>query len=161
MSKEPQVNREASDGDTAGVDRLPIRPAPFTAPYWEAAREHRLVIQFCPDAQRYQFFPMPMSQFTGRRDLEWREVLATGQLYSYTVTHRGPGPFRGHEPYVVASVDLDAGVRVIGLLVGSPPENIEIGMPVIGCWSDLPDGNSLLMFTPQAARATWSPGAGA
>jgi uncharacterized protein len=153
------VNRDTSYGDTVGVDRSPIRPAPFTAPYWEAARDHRLVIQFCPDAERYQFFPMPMSQYTGRRDLEWREVPATGRLFSYTITHRGPGPFRGHEPYVVASVELDAGVRVIGILVGAASEGIEIGMPVVGCWSDLPDGNSLLMFTPRAATAAASPGA--
>lgn len=151
------MNREASYGDTAGVNRSPIRPAPFTAPYWAAAREHRLVIQFCPGAERYQFFPMPMSQFTGRRDLEWREVQPAGQLFSYTVTYRGPGPFRGHEPYVVASVELDAGVRVIGLLVDAVPESIEIGMRVVGRWSDLPDGNSLLMFTPHSPAAPASP----
>jgi hypothetical protein len=159
MFEEPPVNRDASYGDTLGVDRSPIRPAPFTAPYWEATREHRLVIQFCPGAQRYQYFPMPMSQYTGRRNLEWREVPATGQLFSYTVTHRGPGPFGGHEPYVVASVELDVGVRMVGILVGAAPERIEIGMPVVGCWSDLPDGNSLLMFTPHTTDLTASPDA--
>jgi uncharacterized OB-fold protein len=153
------VTRDARYGHTLGVDRSPIRPAPFTVPYWEAAREHRLVLQFCPGAQRYQHFPMPMSQFTGRRNLEWREVPATGRLFSYTIADRGPGPFRGHEPYVVASVELDAGVRIIGILVGAAPERIEIGMPVVGCWSDLPDGNSLLMFTPRTAGAAAPPAA--
>jgi hypothetical protein len=32
-------------------------------------------------------------------------------------------------------------------------------MPVVGCWSDLPDGNSLLMFTPHTTDLTASPDA--
>lgn len=138
----------ATDDGFLRMPREPVTPSSFTRPYWEATRDRRLVIQYSEQMNGYQFFPMPISRQGVRRDAVWREVEPVGQLFAYTITRRGVGPFRGHEPYVVATVTLDAGVRIVTNLVDCPFEHIAIGMRVAGVWHPLPDGTHLLMFRP-------------
>lgn len=108
-----------------------------TKPFWEAAREGKLLVQFCKDTNRPQFFPRPVSLATGRRNVEWREVSGRGKIYSWTVTYSA---WPGHEdraPYVCALVELDEGVRMLANLTHCRPEDIKIGMPVRVCWERL------------------------
>lgn len=135
--------------DTLGVQR-PIPPArSFSLPFWEATREKKLLIQYCRRSGRYQFFPRATSIFTGRRsDLEWREVSGAGEVFTWTVARRAPPLFRGHEPYVVATVTLDVGVNVLANLVHCRLDAIRIGLPVKPVWAPLPNGMNLLMFEP-------------
>jgi uncharacterized OB-fold protein len=134
--------------DTSGVQRA-IKPSSFTQPFWAATREKKLVIQYCRATGKYQHHPRPTSIFTGRKsDIEWREVSGRGELFSWTVVRRGPAAFRGHEPYVIASVTLDVGVNVIANLVHCSLDQIRIGMKVVPCWLPINDGMHLLMFQP-------------
>jgi uncharacterized protein len=134
------------------VEREAVTPFFFSRPFWEGTREKKLLVQFCPHTGQYQFYPRPTSIFTGRRKLEWREVSGHGEIFSFTVARRGRGPFRGHEPYLIATVTLDVGVNVIGNVVNCPVEDTYIGMKVIPHWAPLPGGTHLLMFEPQKAR---------
>ncbi len=135
--------------NTLSVERAPINPMPFTEPYWNASRDKKLVIQYCPDTKRYQHYPRPMSIFTGKRNLEWREVPGTGAVFSYTITRRSLPPFRGHEPFAIAMVQLDEGVRIMGDLVNVTEDAIKIGMLVKPFWIPLSDGHNLLAFEPR------------
>jgi hypothetical protein len=58
-----------------------------TKPFWDAAKDGRLVIQYCKDTGKPQFFPRPVSLATGRRNLEWRQVSGKGKVYSFTTTY--------------------------------------------------------------------------
>jgi uncharacterized protein len=136
--------------DTLGVERGLPRRFRFSDPYWEATRDRRLLIQYCTETGRYQFFPRPVSIFTGRPTTEWREVSGRGEVFTYTITRRGPGPFRGFEPYAVANVRLDEGVHIIGNLLGCQLSDIHIGMRVMPYWLPLTDGTHLLMFQPDS-----------
>jgi acyl dehydratase len=53
----------------------------------------------------------------------------TGEIYSYVVHHHPPVPGR-QAPFVVALVQLTEGVRVVAELLGVPPDQVRIGMPV-------------------------------
>ena len=143
------MNQPAND--TLSVERLPIRPTNFSKPFWEATHEKKLLLQYCPASRQYQFFPRPVSLFTGRRGLEWREASGRGEIYSYTVARLGPGPFRGHEPYLVALVLLEEGVQIMANVVGCAVEDIGIGMKVVPFWAPRSDGTHLLMFQPVGA----------
>jgi uncharacterized protein len=138
--------------DTLNVTRATITPSNFSRPYWEATRDKKLLLQYCPTTGRYQFFPRPVSQFTARRRLEWREASGHGRLYSFTVAAMGPGNFKGHTPYVVALVELDEGVRIISNLLGVKGNDIHIGMGLKPYWLPLPEGTHLLLFQPDAPR---------
>ena len=134
--------------DTLGVKRE-IRHYDFSMPYWEATRQKKLMIQYCKTTGKYQHFPRPVSIFTGRRrDIEWREVSGKGTVFSYTIAHRGPPPFRGAEPYAVVSVTLDVGVNVIADMINCKAEELEVGMKVEPYWHSLGNGEHLLMFQP-------------
>jgi uncharacterized OB-fold protein len=54
-----------------------------------------------------------------------------GTLYSYTVQHyQPPALFRMADwaPYAIGSVELPEGLRVMGMLTGCDPANLQIGM---------------------------------
>jgi len=57
-----------------------------------------------------------------RRSLAPVAVPGTGRLLSWTMVRRAPTRFRGEAPYAVASVELDAGVRVTGRLENAEDE---------------------------------------
>lgn len=139
---------------TAEIRRVPIHRKSSSQPYWEATRQQRLLLQYCPASGQYQFFPRPVSISTGRAEIEWREVDGKGEIYSYTITHRGPGSFRGHEPYPVVMVRLDVGVDIIANLFGCAPTNLLVGMRVRPYWMPLPDGTHLLQFQPDLSGQT-------
>jgi uncharacterized protein len=140
--------------DTTGVPRHPINAAPFTQPYWDGTRDRRLLVQYCADVDRYQYFALPTNLYTSHERPQWREVEPVGELFSYTITERAPaGSFRDQEPYAVAVVTLDIGVRVMGNLIHCERADIRIGMRLSGHWLPNPDGTNLLMFEPAESKS--------
>jgi uncharacterized OB-fold protein len=126
------------------------RPAPevtsITKPFWEAAREKRFVLQYCTQAKKFQHYPRPVSIYTGRKTIEWREVSGAGAVYAFTVTHRGPLAFRGQEPYLIATVELDEGVRLMSNIVGAKAEDVRVGARVRLAWAPMADGLNFPVF---------------
>ena len=121
-----------------------------TKPFWDAAKEGKLVIQYCKDTGKPQFFPRPVSLATGKRNLEWREVSGRGKVYSWTTTY---SPWPGHEdrvPYICALVELDEGVRMLVNLLNCRSEDVAIGMPVKLCWEKLSEDINYPAFEPAA-----------
>ena len=139
--------------DTLDVRREPPKPRSFSRPFWEATRERRLLIQYCRRTGRYQFFPRATSIFTGRRDLEWREVSGHGHVFTYTVARRAREPFLGHEPFFIAVVSLQESVNVMANIVHCRTDEMRIGLRVVPYWAPLPGGTHLLMFQPESFAA--------
>jgi hypothetical protein len=122
-----------------------------TKPFWEAARQGRLVLQYCLDAGKFQHYPRPVSVYTGKRNLEWRAVSGKGLVYAHTVT-RVPMPgFEDRVPYIVVTVELEEGVRLLANLLNCAPEAVRIGMPVRLCWERLSDDINYPSFEPAGA----------
>ena len=57
----------------------------------------------------------------------------------------------GREPYVVALVALDDGVRLMTNLVDVDPDDVRIGQRVEVAWEPLSDGRHLPQFRPSGA----------
>ncbi|HKT77114.1 MAG TPA: Zn-ribbon domain-containing OB-fold protein [Sphingobium sp.] len=134
--------------DIRDVARAVPRSFRFSRPFWEATRERKLLLQYCPATGRYQFYPRPVSLFTGRTDIEWREVSGRGEVFAYTVAHVARPPFAGHTPFLIATVTLDEGVNIVGDVINCSMEEIAVGMRVRPAWAPLPDGTNLLLFEP-------------
>lgn len=137
-----------SFNDTLSVSRGAINVRSFSQVYWEATREKRLLLQRCNKSGQYQFFPRAVSIATGTADFRWEEVDGHGEIFSYTLTHRGNGALRGHEPYLVIMVRLDVGVDIVSNLVWCDWSKVEIGLRVKPYWLAIEDGRHLLMFQP-------------
>ena len=132
--------------------QTPARPVPrpteLTRPFWEAAKEGRLMLQFDRETGKPQFWPRPVSIHSGRTDMEWREVSGRGRLYAWTEVHV---PLRGMEefaPYVLAAVELEEGVRIMARLVNVTADALTPGMAVRVAWEKLTDEISLYVFEP-------------
>jgi uncharacterized protein len=97
-------------------------PTPVSQPFWDALREHRILIQYSPSANRYVFYPRTLVPGTLADDLVWREIDGAGTLYTYTVARRPTGPPWAEKlPQLLAVVEWDAGPRVSTELVDIEP----------------------------------------
>jgi hypothetical protein len=118
-----------------------------TRPFWEAIQQGKLVLQYCTETHQFQHYPRPVSIFTGRRTLEWREVSGNGTIYACTVA-RIPGPgLEGRLPLCVATVELDEGVQIIGNILGCTPEELAIGKRVKLTWDKLTEDRHYPAFS--------------
>lgn len=108
-----------------------------TAPFWEGIAEGRLVLQYCNVAHKFQHYPRPVSIYTGRRTLEWREVSGNGCIYACTVVRVGPPSMAQRLPLCVATIELDEGVRLLGNILACAPEDLAIGKRVKLTWDQL------------------------
>lgn len=124
-------------------------PSPLTKPFWDAAKQKKLVIQYDPDSRSYQWWPKAISVKTGKMNLEWKEVSGNGTLYSYTVTHLPAAGFEERGRYLVGLVELDEGVRIIANLSGVTEDNVKIGMPLRVTWEELTDEITMFSFGPR------------
>lgn len=131
----------------------PVRVEPLAsevaAPFWEATRHHRLVLQWCVTCERAIFYPREVCPGCLGTDLEWRPASGDGTVYAVTVEHRPQNPaMRELAPYTVALVDLDEGVRMLSSVVGVDPESVTVGQRVHVTWEPLSDGRNLPLFAP-------------
>jgi uncharacterized OB-fold protein len=134
---------------SATVPRPVPTPSPHSAPFWTAAREHRLVIQHCTRCGTLQHYPRPWCTTCMSEELDWVESPGRGTVYSFTVVRRtGHLAFVGQVPYVYALVDLDEGPRFTTNVVGCPVDDVDIGMRVRACFEDVDDTTSVILFEP-------------
>ncbi|MGW5263917.1 FAS1-like dehydratase domain-containing protein [Microbispora sp. NPDC004025] len=129
-----------------------LRPRPAinrdNAFWFEAAREHRLVIQRCGGCGTLRHPPGPCCPHCGSFEWDAAEASGRGQVYSFVVNHHPRHPAFEY-PLIVAVVELDEGTRLVTNLAGVAPEEVEIGMPVVLGWLDADPGLSLPVFRPQ------------
>jgi uncharacterized OB-fold protein len=123
-------------------------------PWWEAAREHRLLVQRCAACGSTRLPPAPLCSGCRSTDSEWKQVSGRGELYTYTVVHR---PIAAGQalPWVIAVVALEdaGGLRMISNVVGASPEELAIGMPLELVWEDMGPELSVPRFRPIGAAA--------
>lgn len=124
-------------------------PTDLTRPYWDAAREGRLVVQECRDCGRIRHPPLPACPDCHGTDLGWRETSGRGTVYTYTVVrHPTHVALADAIPYVVALVELAEGPRLVTALTGCPPEAVTVGMPVRVLFRPITTEITLPLFEP-------------
>ncbi len=108
---------------------LPVpEPNSDSRPYWDAAREGRLVVRQCRACGQRHFMPRGQCPACWSDDLEWIDCSGFGTVYSLSTVHRAPTPdFAGIAPYVVALIDLDEGPRMFANIVGAGARDASIG----------------------------------
>ncbi len=134
---------------TLGIERPVPSPDSDSQVYWDATREHRLLLQRCTACSAYRFYPRSICPECWSRDFTWEEVEGSGTIYSFTVVRRAPTPaFAPAVPYVVALIDLDEGPRMLSNILGIDVDDVRIDMRVRVAWEDIGDGLALPVFLP-------------
>jgi hypothetical protein len=132
------------------------RPVPvpdeLSAPYWEAAARHVLVIARCARCGSFAIPPGQACPSCGTTDpsYAWTEVSGAGTVRSWTIIRQSflPG-FDDDLPYLLVDVELaeQAELRMIGRLLDGPEAAVRAGAPVTAAFEDLGSGVAVPAFT--------------
>ena len=120
---------EVLSGRYPDTKPLPATDA-ISAVFFEAAADGRLLFQHCAVCGHKQFYPRGLCTSCGGTP-EWSEASGRGSVHTFTVVRQyGAEPYKSELPYVVAVIELEEGVRMMGNVTGVDPDALRIGLPV-------------------------------
>ena len=136
---------ESPEATSVPADLAPdamMRPAVSrdTAFFWDGVKAHELRIQLLPDAS-LQHPPLPAVWQNPGEPIDYVVASGKGTVFSFVVHHAPKVPGRTL-PFVIALVELEEGVRMLGELRNVDPAKVNIGMPVRATYIDFPAGDS-------------------
>lgn len=121
------------------VPRPKVESTEISQPFWDACQRGELVVQRCTACQALRHYPQLMCPECHCADFDWAKLAGQGVIYSYTVAHRAFHPaWADHVPYVLATIELDEGVRMQCDLLDVDPDSISIGQRVEVYFEELP-----------------------
>ena len=126
-------------------------PAPEaeTQPFWDAARERRLLIKRCADCGEAHFYPRPFCPSCWGEQVTWEEASGAATLYTYSTVHVNDlPPFPERVPYVAAIVELAEGPRMMTNVVDCEPDRVEVGMSLQVTYRELDEEFTIPVFAP-------------
>ncbi|OBF51174.1 bifunctional MaoC family dehydratase N-terminal/OB-fold nucleic acid binding domain-containing protein [Mycolicibacterium monacense] len=152
MKFKPKADDRPAVPEDLDPDKL-MRPASSkdTQFFWDGVNAHELRIQKRPDGT-LQHPPVPAVWADKDAPVDHVVAAGTGTVYSYVVHHAPKVPGRSL-PFVIALVELDEGVRMLGELRGVDPSEVQIGMPVRATYIDFPDSD----VSPAWTLYAWEP----
>ena len=93
--------------------------------------EGRLLLQQCGRCGRLRHYPRPLCDACFSFDVQWIEASGRGAVHSWTIAHHAFNPgFKDELPYVLVTVDLAEGVRMLAPLRGVEDQHLKVGLPV-------------------------------
>ena len=119
--------------------------------FWNALRDHKLLIQKCSECGALRNPPRPMCPNCTSLDWDTVESSGRGTVYSYVMPQHPPFPFMEY-PYIVALIELEEGVRIVSNLCDIEPEDIETGLPVEVFYETFDDDLVLHQFRPAGEK---------
>lgn len=119
-----------------------------TAPYWEAAARHELMLPRCDRWGMVFFPPRELCPGCWSSELSWQTMSGMGSVWTFTEVHV---PFYDDTwaedvPYVVAVIELDEGPRLLANIVEPDMDRLSIGDRVEVVFEDRSEGLTLPMF---------------
>jgi uncharacterized OB-fold protein/acyl dehydratase len=140
---------EDLDADSA------MRPASSkdTIFFWDGVNAHELRIQKRPDGS-LQHPPVPALWQDKEQTTDYVVASGNGTVFSFVVHHAPKVPGRTL-PFVIALVELEEGVRMLGELRNVDPASVEIGMLVRAIYIDFPAND----VGPAWTNYAWEPNA--
>ncbi|MDX8049704.1 OB-fold domain-containing protein [Lentzea sp. BCCO 10_0798] len=115
--------------------------------FWEGTRLGELRIQRCGGCGLLRHPPGPMCPECGATKPKYLVSEGYGVVYSYVVHHHPQVPGK-QTPFVIALVELDEGVRMLGELDGEP----SVGLPVEVVFTKVDDELTMPSWRPRADR---------
>lgn len=112
-----------------------LKPVPErtheSKPYWDGLMAGRLLVQKCGQCGKLRHYPRPLCDACFSFDVAWIEASGHGTVHSWTIAHHAFNPgFKDELPYVLVTVDLAEGVRMLAPLRAVEDKHLRIGLPV-------------------------------
>jgi uncharacterized OB-fold protein len=126
-----------------------LRVSELTRPFWDAARERRLLVQRCTKCGKTFFRPEIACPHCLSQNWTWIESSGRGTLYSFSLVHRPPTKaFKA--PFIFAAVDVEEGWSMFSNLIDLEETEARIGMALQVAFHPLADGLHVPVFKPVA-----------
>ncbi|NNH73464.1 DNA-binding protein [Nocardia uniformis] len=109
--------------------------------FWAGTKLGELRVQKKPDGT-LQHPPVPAIWQDRSEQTDYVVASGRGTVFSFVVHHAPKVPGRAL-PFVVALIELDEGVRMLGELRGIDPAEVEVGLPVEVGFEALDDDNTV------------------
>ncbi|MCU1624324.1 MAG: hypothetical protein JWL79_3169 [Frankiales bacterium] len=114
-------------------------------PWWDAAREGRLLIQRCEACSTAFLYPRPFCPACWSQHVTWENASGRATLYTWSVVRSNDlPPFRDRVPYVAALVDLAEGPRLMTNVVECAPEQLVVGQSLELVWHQDPEAGEAI-----------------
>lgn len=126
-----------------------------TKSFWEAVKNHELLIQRCQICGKYPPTHHPIGAAGcpdhGDEQMEWVKASGKGKVFTFVVYHRPFHPaFVADLPYNVSVIELNEGPLIMSNVIGCANDDIKIGMPVEVVFEDITNEHALFKFKPAA-----------
>lgn len=122
-----------------------------TRPFWDAAREGKLLLRSCDDCGAVHYYPRPFCPTCWSQSVSWIEACGRATLYTHSTVYMNDlPPFGERVPYIAAVVDLEEGPRMMTEVIDCPPEQLQIGMALEMTFRELTDEVTIAIFRPAA-----------
>jgi uncharacterized protein len=134
----------------AATPSRPLPPiTPDLKPFFDGAREGRLILQKCDSCGKFRFPPQQLCDQCGSWKSSFAPVSGRGEVLSFIVVHQVYHPaFAALVPYVVARIRLSEGVVLTSNVIGISPAQVRCGMPVEATFEPVDADITLPMFRP-------------
>jgi hypothetical protein len=124
-------------------------PDAETQPWWDAARDGRLLIKRCRSCGKAHFYPRPFCPRCWSDDVEWEDASGRATLYTFSIVRRNDlPPFGERVPYVAAAVDLEEGPRMLTNIVDCEHADLAVGMALEVTFRQETDEFTFPVFRP-------------
>ncbi|BBX88780.1 MaoC family dehydratase N-terminal domain-containing protein [Mycolicibacterium boenickei] len=152
MKFKPREDSKPAVPEDLDPDKL-MRPSSSrdTQFFWDGVNAHELRIQKRPDGS-LQHPPVPAVWADKDAPADYVVASGNGTVFSYVVHHAPKVPGRTL-PFVIALVELEEGVRMLGELRNVDTDKVQIGMPVRATFIDFPDSD----VSPAWTLYAWEP----
>ena len=120
-----------------------------TKPYWDGARDGKLLLQRCTACRATIHYPRPWCPQCWSTELEWFEATGEGRVVTYTVVHQAPfESYKANAPYVLAVIRLEEGPQMMANVLRVDPKRMRIDLPVRVVFEERGDGFRVPQFEP-------------
>jgi uncharacterized OB-fold protein len=102
-----------------------------TEPFWRGCDDGVFLVPTCGSCGAHRWPPGPACPSCHSRETRWVKADGRGRVYSWiVVTHPVHPAIVDHVPYVVAMIELQEGIRIVGNVTGCSPSEVVAGMEV-------------------------------
>jgi uncharacterized protein len=111
---------------------LPAKTPPTVTeenrPFWDAARDGRLVMQQCTRCSHIRYPIQALCPNCLHDEYSWMQLSGLGSVFAVVIYHQAFNKaWAGDLPYNVAIIQLDEGPRMFSNVVGGPSSDVAVG----------------------------------
>lgn len=96
--------------------------------FYKNINQGKLLGAKCKKCGKVHLPPRPICDGCYSREFDWSTISTTGKLLTYTIIHIAPAQFQSMTPYAMGIVELENGLKILGMIKDVALEQIKIGM---------------------------------